>query len=249
MNTPVIEMLMQAGPVGLAICWILLIASLISWVVIFNRFVYLNTVRASVKEFRKELERLRSLRDFGSIKQSLRESYAGYLVGYYIAEFNRIAGDLHKKASLGESMLSFFFEHQVAIAQEKVNTETSKAARKLNWGLHILAIMSSAAPFVGLFGTVWGIMDAFFEIGDKGSASLTVIAPGIATSLITTVAGLLVAIPSVVFYNLFVKKAEKIEDDLDDCADLGFTRFKEELLVLVSASATNAAASAHASKG
>jgi len=248
MNTPVLEMLTKTGPVGLAICWVLLIASLISWVVIINRFVYLGTVRASVKAFRKELEGLRSLRDFGTIKQSLRDSYAGYLVGYYITEFNRIAGDLHKKASLGEGTLSFFFEHQVTIAREKVNTETGKAARKLNWGLHILAIMSSAAPFVGLFGTVWGIMDAFFEIGDKGSASLTVIAPGIATSLITTVAGLLVAIPAVVFYNLFVKRAEKIEDDLDDCADLGFTRFKEELLTIVAAS-TAPAASATPTKG
>ncbi|MCL2845983.1 MAG: MotA/TolQ/ExbB proton channel family protein [Chitinivibrionia bacterium] len=242
MNTPVLGMLMQTGPVGLTICWVLLIASLISWVVIINRIVYLNAVRASVKAFRKELERLQSLRDFGSIKQSLRDSYAGYLVGYYISEFNRIAADLHKKASSNEGKLSFFFEHQVTIAQEKVNNETSKAVRKLSWGLHILAIMSSAAPFVGLFGTVWGIMDAFFEIGDKGSASLTVIAPGIATSLITTVAGLLVAIPAVVFYNLFLKKTEKIEDDLDDCAELGFIKFKEELLSVISNVSSQSAA-------
>ncbi|MCL1947497.1 MAG: MotA/TolQ/ExbB proton channel family protein [Chitinivibrionia bacterium] len=232
MNSPIVEMLVKSGPVGLTVCWILLIASLISWVVIINRIIFLNAASGAIKNFKKELERIDSLRDFGKIPQSLRDSYAGHLVGYYISEFNRIAGDLHKKSAKNENY-SFFFEHQVTIAQEKVHTETSKAARKLNWGLHILAIMSSAAPFVGLFGTVWGIMDSFFEIGKMESAALSVVAPGIAIALITTVAGLLVAIPSLVFYNLFVKKAEKIEDDLDDCADLGFTKFKEELLSLV----------------
>jgi biopolymer transport protein TolQ len=93
--------------------------------------------------------------------------------------------------------------------------------------------MSSTAPFVGLFGTVWGIMDSFFEIGEKGSASLTVVAPGIAIALITTVAGLLVAIPAVVTYNMYIKKAEKIEDILDSCSDLGFAKIKEELLLII----------------
>jgi biopolymer transport protein TolQ len=231
MNSPIVDMLVKSGPIGLTVCWVLLVSSLISWIVIINRFFYLNAVSGAVKSFRKAFENLSSLREYGSIKDSLRESYAGVLVGYYIKEFNRIAGSLRGRTS--DSNFSFFFEHQIAISQEKVQTETSKTARKLNWGLHILAIMSSAAPFVGLFGTVWGIMDSFFEIGNKGSASLTVVAPGIAEALITTVAGLLVAIPSVVFYNLFVNKAEKIVDDLDDCADLGFTKFKEELLLLV----------------
>jgi len=230
MNSPVVKMLVESGPVGLAVCWILLLASLVSWVVIINRFFYLNAVGMSVKKFKKAFERMPSIRDFNSINESLRSSYAGLLVGYYIKEFNRIAPEL--KARTGSSQ-AFYFEQQAAIAHEKVNTETDKYAQKLSWGLHILAIMSSTAPFVGLFGTVWGIMDSFFEIGEKGSASLTVVAPGIAIALITTVAGLLVAIPAVVFYNLFVKKAEKIEDILDSCSDLGFAKMKEELLYIV----------------
>ncbi|MDR0305181.1 MAG: MotA/TolQ/ExbB proton channel family protein [Chitinispirillales bacterium] len=230
MNAPIVEMLVKSGPVGLAVCWTLLIASLISWVVIINRFFYLNFVSGAVKKFKSEFENLKSLREYKDVPPRLRESYAGILIGNYIMEFNRIAQDLRNKS--GES-LSFYFEHQTAIAHEKVQTETSKTARRLNWGLHILAIMSSTAPFVGLFGTVWGIMDSFFEIGNKGSASLTVVAPGIAEALITTVAGLVVAIPSVVFYNLFIHKAERIEDDLDDCSELGFAKLKEELLLVI----------------
>jgi biopolymer transport protein TolQ len=231
MNAPIVEMLVKSGPVGLTVCWVLLIASLISWVVIINRFFYLNAVSSAVRNFKKEFERLKSIREYKNIAPRLRESYAGILVGNYISEFIRIAHDLKNKSK--DNNLSFYFEHQVAIAQEKVQTQTSKTARRLNWGLHILAIMSSAAPFVGLFGTVWGIMDSFFEIGNKGSASLTVVAPGIAEALITTIAGLLVAIPSVVFYNLFIHKAERIEDDLDDCSELGFAKMKEELLLVV----------------
>jgi len=232
MNTPIAEMLLKSGPVGLAVCWVLIISSFISWVVIINRFFYLGMVSGATRKFRKQFEKLPSLREYANIEPRIRNSYAGDLVECYIREFNRIAQDLQRLKNSSE--LSFYFEHQTAIAQEKVQKETSKAARRLNWGFHILAIMSSAAPFVGLFGTVWGIMDSFFEIGNKGSASLTVVAPGIAEALITTVAGLVVAIPSVVFYNLFVHKAETIEDDLDDCSDLGFTKLKEELLLVIS---------------
>ena len=230
MNSPVMKMLVESGPVGLAVCWVLLIASLISWIVIINRFFYLNAVGLSVKKFKKAFEKLSSIREFNSIGEDLRLSYAGLIVGYYIKEFNRIAPDLKNKTGFAQT---FYFEQQTAIAQEKVDTEVAKYAQKLSWGLHILAIMSSAAPFVGLFGTVWGIMDSFFEIGEKGSASLTVVAPGIAIALITTVAGLLVAIPSVVFYNMYVKKAEKIEDILDSCSDLGYAKMKEELLYIL----------------
>jgi biopolymer transport protein TolQ len=230
MNSPVVKMLVESGPVGLTVCWILLFASLISWVVIINRFFYLNAVGSAVKKFKKVFEKSSSLREFNSINENLRTSYAGALIGSYIKEFNRIAPELRGKTGVNQT---FYFEQQCTIAQEKANAETDKYVQKIVWGLHILAIMSSTAPFVGLFGTVWGIMDSFFEIGEKGSASLTVVAPGIATALITTVAGLLVAIPAVVFYNLFVKKAEKIEDILDNCSNLGFAKMKEELLLVI----------------
>lgn len=230
MNSPIIKMLVESGAVGLSICILLLVASLVSWVIIINRYFYLTLVGNAVKNFKKELEKLRSIRDFNKISEKFRASYAGSLVNSYIREFNRIVPELKDKK--GENQ-TFFFEQQTEIAQEKVNAETDKYTRKLSWALYILAILSSTAPFIGLFGTVWGIMDAFFEIGEKGSASLTVVAPGIAVSLITTVAGLLVAIPAVAFYNLFVKKAEIIEDELDDCANLGFALMKEELLSVI----------------
>jgi biopolymer transport protein TolQ len=231
MNSPIIKMLVESGAVGLTICIILLFASLISWVIIINRYFYLAIAGSAVKNFRNELEKLKSIRDFGKISQKLRDSFGGNLLNIYILEFNRILPEIKSKKAAEKK---FFFIQETEIAQERVNTQTDKFVHKLNWALHILAIMSSTAPFVGLFGTVWGIMDAFFEIGEKGSASLTVVAPGIAVSLITTVAGLLVAIPAVMFYNLFLKKAEIIEDELDECSSLGYALMKEELLLSIS---------------
>jgi biopolymer transport protein TolQ len=78
-----------------------------------------------------------------------------------------------------------------------------------------LATVGSSAPFVGLFGTVWGIMDAFRNIGAKGSANLATVAPGIAEALITTAIGLVAAIPAVMAYNFFARKIKVITNEMD----------------------------------
>ena len=99
--------------------------------------------------------------------------------------------------------------------------------------MFFLAIISSVAPFIGLFGTVWGIMDSFFEIGNQGSASLPVVAPGIAEALVVTAMGLAVAIPAVFFYNYLIHKIERIEEDLDDFKETTLSRLKREMMSLL----------------
>jgi biopolymer transport protein TolQ len=96
--------------------------------------------------------------------------------------------------------------------------ETAKMEQYLNF----LATTGSTTPFIGLFGTVWGIMNAFRGIGAAGSASLAVVAPGIAEALITTAAGLAAAIPAVVAFNYYLSRARKMSIDMED--------FSEELL-------------------
>ncbi len=85
---------------------------------------------------------------------------------------------------------------------------------RLHSWLGFLATVGNTAPFIGLFGTVWGIMRAFHQIGVKGSASLAVVAPGISEALITTALGIAVAVPAVVAYNHFLAKVERMEDGL-----------------------------------
>lgn len=92
--------------------------------------------------------------------------------------------------------------------------EGAQQVEALESGLPFLATTGSVAPFFGLFGTVWGIMDAFLSIGLRGSGNIQVVAPGVAEALITTLAGLAVAIPAVIAYNWFVAQIKEIDDEL-----------------------------------
>jgi biopolymer transport protein TolQ len=104
----------------------------------------------------------------------------------------------------------------------------------LHYGLGFLATIGSTSPFIGLFGTVWGIMNTFRELGQAKSASLAVVAPGISSALIATAAGLAVAIPAVMAYNWFVGRIDRLQDQAD-----GFT---ERLTVLIRAGHSEPAA-------
>ena len=84
----------------------------------------------------------------------------------------------------------------------------------MNW----LAIVASVSPFIGLFGTVWGIMDAFMGLGNAGNASLRAVAPGIAEALVTTALGLVAAIPAAIFYNLFGSSVREMGTRMEDFA-------------------------------
>ncbi len=90
--------------------------------------------------------------------------------------------------------------------EERIRSENAGQTSELSHGLGFLASISNSSPFIGLFGTVWGIMDSFREIGLKGSANLATVAPGISEALIATAAGLFVAIPAVLFYNFFTSQ-------------------------------------------
>ncbi len=112
---------------------------------------------------------------------------------------------------------------QAAASNGRIEPALRKAvqleAERFESPLVFLASMGSAAPFIGLLGTVWGIMDAFRAIGASGSASLAVLSPAIAEALITTAAGLLVAIPAVMAYNGFLHWGRKLSQQLEDVAE------------------------------
>jgi len=115
------------------------------------------------------------------------------------------------------------------MASEHLESAFMGLVSSFDKGVFFLAMMSSIAPFLGLLGTVWGIMNAFFDIGNQGSASLPVVAPGIAEALITTIMGLLVAIPALYFYNYFNHKIEHIENDMEEFKEILFVRLKREI--------------------
>lgn len=106
-------------------------------------------------------------------------------------------------------------EPEVANIERALNKSISQQIARLEQHIEWLATTASAAPFVGLFGTVWGIMSSFQNIGASGSASLAVVAPGISEALIATAVGLAAAIPAAIAYNHFVNRVKKVSIDLD----------------------------------
>ena len=101
----------------------------------------------------------------------------------------------------------------------------AQQAEQMRSHMTFLATTGSAAPFIGLLGTVWGIMDAFRGIGETGSASLAVVAPAIAEALVATAAGLAVAIPAVMAYNFYVNMLRQLNVEMDTCSEKLLRRF------------------------
>jgi biopolymer transport protein TolQ len=193
-----LQLILEAGYVVKAVLAILLLFSLVSWSIIFQKWRHFS--------------------------KADKESYA-FLRIY---ESSKIPKDLYassKKYAI--SPLASLFR---SVFSEKTYTERDELKRmirrystleatKLQRYLNFLATTGSTSPFIGLFGTVWGIMNAFRGIGAAGSASLAVVAPGIAEALITTAMGLAAAIPAVVAYNFFLSKANRMIIDMEDFSE------------------------------
>ena len=229
---PLIEMLRRSDTVTVIILTLLALFSIVSWAIIVNRFLYLTSVKSLHKKFLVGFRAIASLSELPGTKKELLLTPMGETATLGLDEFRRIVMDTksHKK---GVTDWSFYFQNQLAMVQEKLGSEIGRLTRRLDWGLYLLAVISSTAPFMGLFGTVWGIMNSFYAIGEQGSASLPVVAPGIAAALVTTIVGLSVAIPAVIFYNVFNHKVQRLEDEMFEFGDLLHVQIKQELFDLL----------------
>jgi len=105
------------------------------------------------------------------------------------------------------------------IVEKEIRRAAEDEIEQMEYGVPFLATTGSAAPFIGLFGTVWGILNAFWKIGRTGTSSLAIVGPHIAEALIATAIGLAAAIPAVIFYNIFINKIRLISKDLDNFTD------------------------------
>jgi biopolymer transport protein TolQ len=212
-----------------AILLILLGFSLISWAIILQKLIVFRRLRGKRRRFFDVFER----------RSSLAEAYQGALaiadnpltevfkagtrelkhLSQRPAAEERAGAPLEFAAGAGSvapasratSAITILEKESIHMALER---EAAQRVEKLERGLPFLATTGSVAPFFGLLGTVWGVMDAFLNIGLRGTGNLNVVAPGIAEALITTVAGLAVAIPAVIAYNWFVSQIKEIADEL-----------------------------------
>lgn len=181
------EMVLNADPVVKAIMALLVAASVATWTVFIAKMIEIGRARRKVLRSRDELVRVGTLARVAS-----GEEFASVIARDCVASA-RLELSLSDPHGATAGKLD-------RIGSRLKEIEVS-AARRIRIGTGILATIGSVGPFVGLFGTVWGIMNSFVGIAAAGSTSLTVVAPGIAEALLTTAMGLAAAIPAVVIYN------------------------------------------------
>jgi biopolymer transport protein TolQ len=185
----IIDLVRETGVVAQAVLVLLLAFSLISWAIILSKWSVLRRSRVQSGRFVRAFRRAQRLQDINAVSEQFRPSP---LVGVFHAGFREFERQVGSSGGL-RNPLAVQRAMQIASSEEMTRFE-----RNLPW----LAITGAVTPFVGLFGTVWGIIDAFHGLGTSGAATLRAVAPGISEALITTAAGLAAAIPAVIAYNL-----------------------------------------------
>lgn len=205
-------MLSEAGPVVKFVMLLLLFFSITSWAIMFIKFRYIRKAFKESADFTDIFWQCRNLSDAFSKAKALRSSPVARIFITAYMEMARSEGKDKKKKQLKRTEGSYF--QVIGSIKRSLNRSIGVEVRRLVQLVPFLATAGNTAPFIGLFGTVWGIMDTFQGIGLSGSASLAVVAPGISEALIATAAGLAVAIPSVIAYNYFTDRIRVLDSEL-----------------------------------
>ncbi len=210
----ILELVLEAGPVVKLVLLILAFLSIFTWAIIFFKFRAIRNARAESRQFLDVFWESKKLDSIYDTSEELRSSpvaavfKAGYQELIRLKKANPTRSPSARE-SLGPEPGGL---GNISRAMQKA---TMSEINQLERFLTFLATTGSAAPFIGLFGTVWGIMDSFRSIGVMGSANLTVVAPGISEALIATAMGLFAAIPAVMAYNFFVNRIKTLVNEMD----------------------------------
>jgi len=212
-----LHMLNDAGPVVKFIMLLLLFFSIISWAIVFIKFRYLRSAFRESADFTEVFWQCRTLADAFTKAKALRSSPVARI---FITAYMEMARSDTKEGKPGLVRGQTYFQAMGSV-KRTLNRSINVEVRRMTQLVPFLATAGNTAPFIGLFGTVWGIMSTFQGIGLSGSASLAVVAPGISEALVATAAGLAVAIPSVIAYNYFTDRIRVLDSELQSfSADL-----------------------------
>jgi biopolymer transport protein TolQ len=203
----IFNLIRQTGVVAQVVLVILLIFSVMSWSVILTKWAAIKRARAQSGRFLRAFRKAQRLQDIAAVSEQFKPSPL-------VAVFDNAYEEFHRQ---GETNINAVQR----AAQIASSEELTRLERRLPW----LATTGAVAPFVGLFGTVWGIMTAFHNLGNVQQATLAAVAPGIAEALITTAVGLFAAIPAVIAYNRLADQVSRLE--------LRFDTFVEEFSTIL----------------
>ena len=208
----IVSTFLRADHVVQAVMILLLLASLWSWTIIFNKLVALTTLKRKARKFEKLFWSGQSLDE---LYQQFASRNDHPLTAMFVAALREWRRAFEGAGGLRESMLPSVKERIDKVMSVTILRETDGIERQLG----MLATIGSVSPFVGLFGTGWGIMNSLSAIAARHDTTLAVVAPGIAEALFATALGLLAAIPAVIFYNRFVAEIGRYVNSLDAFAD------------------------------
>ena len=222
-NFNIFHAILQSSFVVQLALLLLVLMSVYSWAVFIFKKRQFRKIQLENKTFHEKYQKATSLESIAGSIRLLKQSSLAYVFSVGYSELQKLAAiqpsGRHQKPGNNNKFSEPSHPYQLSgidnlerclrqAMDEKITLMESK--------LYLLSIIASTAPFIGLFGTIWGIINAFNKIGIKGSASLAVVAPGISEALFATAIGLFAAIPAVVFYNYFQNTLRKEENRLSD---------------------------------
>ena len=199
----IVSMLSGSGPVVILVLCLLIVFSILSWAIIAMKFL---AIRKSIRESGDFMESFFDVKDVDRLFASSENFRNGSLPRVFRAGYIEYSS-MRDKSTVSQ------LRDRIALA---VKRELNAESKRLTHLVPFLATVGNTAPFIGLFGTVWGIMSSFQNIGLMKSASLAAVAPGISEALIATATGLVAAIPAVMGYNYLTQKIGQVERDLED---------------------------------
>ena len=220
-NFNILHAILQASFIVQLALFFLIFMSIYSWTVFFFKKRQFRKIQADNKTFQEQYQKASSLESIANNTKLLTQSSLAHIFTMGYKELQKLAAIQPSKGLEEAKTYSSHLSHPHQLSgidnlerclrqamDEKITLMESK--------LYLLSIIASTAPFIGLLGTIWGIINAFHKIGLKGSASLAVVAPGISEALFATAIGLFAAIPAVIFYNYFQNILRKEENHLSD---------------------------------
>lgn len=197
------DMVFQAKPVPLAVMAALALLSVLSWAIVFSKWSSFRDAAHANAAFARAFRKADAMQTVAAASEQFRKAP---VVGVFDFGYQEVARQVKRQGAI---------TNRVAVEralQLGTSEEVSRLERNMNW----LATVAAISPFVGLLGTVWGIIDAFGALGIEGSASLRAVAPGISEALFTTALGLFAAIPAAIFYNYFSSQIREMGARMDD---------------------------------
>lgn len=219
----VLNLLIQADIIVQIVILTLVFASLFSWALIFDKILKFRVLKKRSDEFEEYFENGAKIEEvFNKTKNNdnhpLARIFLACIKEWKLNNIKQIISDgSDKKSALKERL------------NNAMTVATNRSLIKLEAGLNYMAIIGSSAPFLGLFGTVWGILNSFQSIAVSKNTSLAVVAPGIAESLLATAIGLFAAIPAVFFYNVFTAKINQFNERANNFSLLLINALSKEL--------------------